>query len=310
MTHRVERTADPEAFLGLAGEHLAAQPILSTVVSTTLARTVADPSPVDHPRWWAAVVDEVSGEVVGVAMRTAPFRPYPLYLLAMPTAAAEAFGAWLLEHEPDVAHANGVRASVEAVLGVLAAPRGAGTRVLEHDRLWEATSVTPPTGVRGGPRPATLDDLDLVTAWCLDFMPAADRQAGRPPRDGEGEHLDRGYARGKIERGLMWLWEDGGEVVHLTGWNAPALGVARVGPVYTPVEHRGHGYAAALVAQVTERILAEGARACLFTDVDNPVSNGVYERIGYRPVAEMVRMEVAPAPEPTGMTTLTTPGRA
>lgn len=305
MAYRVERCTDPAAFLELAGGHLATEPVLSTVVSTTLERAVADPSPVDHPRWWAALVDERTDEVVGVAMRTAPFRPYPLYLLPMPTAAAEAFGAWLLAHEPDVAHANGVRASVEAVLGVLADDRGGSTRVLEHDRLWEATSVLPPTGVRGGARAATLDDLDLVTAWCLDFMPAADRQAGRPPREGEGEHLDREYARGKIERGLMWLWEDKGEVVHLTGWNPPALGVARVGPVYTPVEHRGHGYAAALVAQVTERILSDGARACLFTDVDNPVSNGVYERIGYRPVAEMVRMEVV-APEGA----LTTPGPA
>lgn len=301
MAYRVERTTDPAAFLALAEDHLAGEPVLSTVVSTTLERAVADPSPVDHPRWWAALVDERTDEVVGVAMRTAPFRPYPLYLLPMPTAAAEAFGAWLLAHEPDVAHANGVRASAEAVLGVLADDRGGSTRVLEHDRLWEATSVLPPTGVPGGARAATLDDLDLVTAWCLDFMPAADRQAGRPPREGEGEHLDRDYARGKIERGLMWLWEDKGEVVHLTGWNPPALGVARVGPVYTPVEHRGHGYAAALVAQVTERILSDGARACLFTDVDNPVSNGVYERIGYRPVAEMVRMEVAP--QPTGVTT-------
>lgn len=305
MAYRVERSTDPADFLELAGGHLATEPVLSTVVSTTLERAVADPSPVDHPRWWAALVDERTDEVVGVAMRTAPFRPYPLYLLPMPTAAAEAFGAWLLAHEPDVAHANGVRASVEAVLGVLADDRGGSTRVLEHDRLWEATSVLPPTGVRGGARAATLDDLDLVTAWCLDFMPAADRQAGRPPREGEGEHLDREYARGKIERGLMWLWEDKGEVVHLTGWNPPALGVARVGPVYTPVEHRGHGYAAALVAQVTERILSDGARACLFTDVDNPVSNGVYERIGYRPVAEMVRMEVV-APEGA----LTTPGPA
>lgn len=301
MAYRVERCTDPAAFLELAGAHLATEPVLSTVVSTTLERAVADPSPVDHPRWWAALVDERTGEVVGVAMRTAPFRPYPLYLLPMPIAAAEAFGAWLLEHEPDVAHANGVRASVEAVLGVLADDRGGSTRVLEHDRLWEATSVLPPTGVPGGARAATLDDLDLVTAWCLDFMPAADRQAGRPPREGEGEHLDRDYARAKIGQGLMWLWEDKGEVVHLTGWNPPALGVARVGPVYTPLEHRGHGYAAALVAQVTERILADGARACLFTDVDNPVSNGVYERIGYRPVAEMVRMEVAP--QPTGVTT-------
>lgn len=298
MGYRVERTTDPAAFLARAQAHLAVDPVLSTVMSTTLEHALAHPGPVEHPRWWAAVVDEDSDVVVGTAMRTAPFRPYPLYLLSMPEAAAEALGTWLLDTDEDVAHANGVRASVETVLGVLAEARGEGTRVIEHDRLWEATEVVAPTGVPGSARRATLDDLDLVTAWCLDFMPAADRQAGRPPREGEGEHLDREYARDRIERGLMWLWERDGEVVHLTGHNAPALGVARVGPVYTPMEHRGHGYAAALVAEVTDRILRDGARACLFTDVDNPVSNGVYARIGYRPSHEMVRMEVSPTPGP------------
>ena len=56
------------------------------------------------------------------------------------------------------------------------------SRLLEHDRLWEATEVVAPSGVPGRSRRATLDDLDLVTAWCLDFMPAADRQAGRQPQ--------------------------------------------------------------------------------------------------------------------------------
>jgi predicted GNAT family acetyltransferase len=102
----------------------------------------------------------------------------------------------------------------------------------------------------------------------------------------------------------VWLWEVDGEVVHLTGHSAPSFRVSRVGPVYTPAEHRGHGYAAALVAEVTDRILAVGDRACLFTDVDNPVSNGVYARIGYEPQTEMVRMELVEA----GV--LTTPGPA
>lgn len=305
MTLRVERTTDPVAFRELAGPHLAAEPLVSTVVSTMLDRAVADPRPVEHPRWWAAVLE--GDQVVGVAMRTAPFRPYPLYLLAMPDAAARALGRWLVDQGEDVAHANGVRSSVEVVLGVVAEARGCATRVLEHDRLWEAGAVEAPSGVRGDARLATPDDVDLVVTWCQDFMPAADRQAGRPPREGEGEHLDHDWAADRIASGLVWLWEVEGRVVHLTVHGAPALGVARVGPVYTPVEHRGHGYAAALVAEVTGRILAAGDRACLFTDVDNPVSHGVYERIGYRPVTEMVRMEVGPVPEPAG---LTTPGRA
>ena len=302
MTYRVEQTTGPDAFLALAGEHLAADPVLSTVVSTVLERAVGDPEVPEHPRWWAAVLD--GEQVVGVGMRTAPFRPYPLYLLPMPEEAARALGRHLVATGEDVAHANGARASVEVVLGVLAEARGGSARVLEHDRLWEATRVVAPTGVRGSSRRATEADLDLVTAWCQAFMPEADRQAGRPPREGEGEHLDREWAADRVGRGLVWLWEVDGEVVHLTGHSAPSFGVSRIGPVYTPAEHRGHGYAAALVAEVTDRILGAGARACLFTDVDNPVSNGVYARIGYEPQTEMVRMELVEAGA------LTTPGPA
>lgn len=43
MPYRVEHTTDPAAFLALAEAHLAAEPVLSTVVSTTLARAVSDP---------------------------------------------------------------------------------------------------------------------------------------------------------------------------------------------------------------------------------------------------------------------------
>lgn len=303
--HRVEQTGDPAAFLARAGAHLALDPVLGTVVTTTADRALREPDAPAHPRWWASVVDVATDEVVGVAMRTAPFEPYPLYLLPMPYAAARDLARWLVAHEPDARHANGAREAVETVLGALAGVHGGTPRVLEHDRLWEVEQVVPPTGVAGAPRQATTADLDLVTAWCRDFLPAADRQAGRPPRTGEGDHLDRDWAAGRIEQGTMWLWEvehEGRrEVVHLTGHSLPALGVARVGPVYTPEPHRGHGYAAALVAHVSQRLLDAGARACLFTDVDNPVSNGVYERIGYRPRAEMVRMELAG---------LTTPARA
>jgi predicted GNAT family acetyltransferase len=51
---------------------------------------------------------------------------------------------------------------------------------------------------------------------------------------------------------------------------------------------RGRGYASALVASLTERLLAGGRRFCfLFTDLSNPTSNKIYQRIGYEPVADV-----------------------
>jgi predicted GNAT family acetyltransferase len=66
--------------------------------------------------------------------------------------------------------------------------------------------------------------------------------------------------------------------------------VARIGPVFTPRERRGRGYASAAVAQVTRLVLDQGARACLFTDRANPTSNKIYAALGYRPVVDMVNV--------------------
>lgn len=78
----------------------------------------------------------------------------------------------------------------------------------------------------------------------------------------------------------------------MAGVNPPGFGVSRVGPVYTPPEHRGRGYAGAAVAEVSRRVLEAGLRVCLFTDQANPTSNRIYQRLGYRPVAHMVSLEV------------------
>jgi predicted GNAT family acetyltransferase len=66
-------------------------------------------------------------------------------------------------------------------------------------------------------------------------------------------------------------------------------GVSRVQAVYTPPERRRAGYAAACVAALSARVLAEEHRCILYTDLTNPTSNGVYRSIGYRSVAEWVR---------------------
>jgi predicted GNAT family acetyltransferase len=97
----------------------------------------------------------------------------------------------------------------------------------------------------------------------------------------------------RIETGSVWFWVDeAGQKVHLTAANPPSFGVARVGPVYTPPERRGQGWASSAVAEVSRRLLAEGARVCLFTDQANPTSNRIYTALGYRPVVDMVNLVI------------------
>jgi uncharacterized protein len=86
------------------------------------------------------------------------------------------------------------------------------------------------------------------------------------------------------------LWEDGGEPVSLVAWGSPTPTGIRIGPVYTPPEHRGRGYASALTAHVSSEQLAAGRSFCfLYTDLANPTSNKIYVAIGYRRVCDSVQ---------------------
>jgi predicted GNAT family acetyltransferase len=72
--------------------------------------------------------------------------------------------------------------------------------------------------------------------------------------------------------------------------------MARVGPVYTPPEARGRGYAAGATAAASQSALDAGTReVVLYTDLANPVSNALYERLGYRPVEDRVVLTFTPA---------------
>ena len=71
--------------------------------------------------------------------------------------------------------------------------------------------------------------------------------------------------------------------------------MVRVGPVYTPPGLRGRGYGGAATAAVSQAALGAGAReVVLYTDLANPTSNALYQRLGYRPVEDRVVLSFEP----------------
>ncbi|HET8930071.1 MAG TPA: GNAT family N-acetyltransferase [Acidimicrobiales bacterium] len=75
-----------------------------------------------------------------------------------------------------------------------------------------------------------------------------------------------------------------------------AAGVARIGPVYTPPDLRGHGYAAGATAAAAAGALAAGAaQVMLYTDPSNPTSNALYARLGFAPDHDAVQIRFDPA---------------
>jgi len=286
---------DPGNFLDAAGEHLAEQPVLSTVMSGVASRIrdqraagVSWPKAV--PCWFAAFVD--GGQVVATAMRTATFGEFPAYLLPMSDDAAVLLARTLLGRDEPVLGANGALPAVQVFCEEMGSATGKEATVGQHTRLFELGHLKEPTVVAGRLRPARLEEQALVTSWYDAFMVDADEQAGRAP--GASPHESPGpeeMAR-RIATGQVFVWEVDGVPVHVTAASEPAFGVSRVGPVYTPREHRGHGYASRAVYEVSQHLIESGLRACLFTDQANPTSNKIYEALGYERLVDMANLRV------------------
>lgn len=290
---RVDFFDHPRPFLDAAGDLLRAQPLQGSVLATASERTVRELAAghdswreVGAPfaRWWTVVRDR-AGTAVTAMMRTAPFAPYPVYTLALDRDQAALVARTLHERGERLGGVNGVLPGADLLARETARLSGGTAAQRSAMRLWEATEVAVPPAPAGRLRRATEQEAGLVLAWFDEFHGEADRQAGREPA--ESFHNTPELVLSRIRDGAEWVWEDpDGRVVHLTGRNLPAYGVARIGPVYTPREHRGRGIASHVVAELTRQGLAEGVRMCLFTDLDNPVSNRIYARMGYQPVGD------------------------
>jgi hypothetical protein len=293
---RLQFCSDPAEFLAAAGEHLASDPVVSTVVTTVAHRAVSQLAEgISQPErnWWLVVRDH-SGAVLGAGMRTATFFPYPPFLLPMPNEAAVALGQVLHERGEEVRGINGALPAVGLCAAELARLGGGRVEVAQHTRLHELGELARPAAVPGGLVVATEEDVELVEEWFAAFSGDADEQAGRPRGSSAHEVPDRAQMMRRLRAGRVWFWVDeAGERVHLTGANPPAFGVARVSPVYTPPGQRGRGWASNAVAEVSRRIRAEGVRVCLFTDQANPTSNKIYAALGYRPVVDMANLIIA-----------------
>ena len=277
---RVVLHATAREFLDRAGPWLLRSEAEHSLVLGVAGALAEAPAPPPSPAPLLATVEDEGG-VVGAALRTPPHK---LVLTRMPAGAL-----------PAVADAVDPFGPLPAVLGPpdlagafgreWAGRHGVTARPGMRQRVFALTTlVSPARPAEGTARPARPDDLGTVARWLGAFQDEA----------GTGRSDARAQAERLLRAGDVLLWDHGGPVAMAAAVARSPTG-ARVGAVYTPPGLRGRGYAAAVVAALTRRLLADGRRFCsLYTDLANPTSNAVYERLGYVPVADALDVEFEP----------------
>lgn len=152
-------------------------------------------------------------------------------------------------------------------------------------RIYKLERVSPVSSVTGGMRPADEKDASLLLDWYGCFHRDALRE--EPDQDQVRKQAERYLEADPLQRGLM-LWEDAGRPVSIAGYSGPTTNGIRISVVYTPPALRKRGYASACVAGLSQHLLDQDFRFCfLFTDLLNPISNHIYQQIGYTPVNDV-----------------------
>jgi len=305
-----QTTGDVTEFLAAAGPYLRRERTRNTIILTVTEAMRASPAasqsgspapsdPATRPLlgWWTGPSgqsgpshpadqphpSDPTAAVAGAFMHTPPF---PVVLTAVARPAAAELAAVTLAGRP----LAGVNAHPEVAEAFAAAWRQAqgsqaGVRVHLNQRLYRLDGLRwPDPAPAGAARVAQDSDLPLLADWFTAFAL-------------EVHDLGRGIdhaaaARERVSYGGITVWEARGEPVAIAGATRQVAGMVRVGPVYTPPERRGRGYGTAVTAAASQRLLDAGVEeVLLYTDLANPVSNSIYQHIGYRPVEDRVSLE-------------------
>jgi uncharacterized protein len=275
MAVLVRRWPGVQDFVAAAGEFLGAREAEHCLMIGLASTIASHPGLYREPRFWSV---EEDGRTVAAALRTPPHNLI-LSQLDEPR--------WLAALADDVLDdappgALGPPAATRALAERWSERTGRAAERVLQERIFRLDRVIPPRPAPGCLREAEERDRAQLAAWVAAFNAEAVPDG---PLNDPAEAADRFLRRaGRV----AYLWErDGGPVALAGAVGATPRGI-RIGPVYTPPELRGRGYASNLVAALSELQLASGRSFCfLFTDLANPTSNRIYQAIGYAPVADV-----------------------
>ncbi len=128
---------------------------------------------------------------------------------------------------------------------------------------------------------ADMAEIDLLADWLIAFQ--TDIHDAHTSTKEEAVL----YMKKKVAEKAICKWLVAGEMVSIAGIVRKTPHIAMVGLVYTSPNMRGKGYATSIVQALSEKMLQQGFVYCgLFTEMENAVSNYIYQKIGYVAGAE------------------------
>lgn len=224
--------------------------------------------------------------LVGVAILN---RDYPLLVSSVPSLAIETLVQFCVEKFPDLPGVIGIEEFSVPFSKLWSERTGAKSELSMHQGVYACEKLLRSRPLKGKMRYASFSDESLMLAWRVAFL----TDCGIANEE-TFEDSTLGNKR-NLELQKLIIWEDGGNPVSMASIAGRTPTGYRVSLVYTPPEHRKKGYAGACVEALTKELFKRGAERCfLYTDLKNPTSNSIYQKIGYEMIGKSQTIRFLP----------------
>lgn len=166
------------------------------------------------------------------------------------------------------------------------AKKGLTYKTAMDQRIYELDKVNPEIKTFGSLRLVEERDMSFFPYWleAFDASSIYGNTQMKIPQDASA-YLYR------ISQKKYYILEVDGLPVSMAGYTRKLPNAIGIAFVYTPPYYRGRGYATSCVAQLSQMALDNGYSRCvLYTDLANPTSNSIYQKIGYKPVCDSLML--------------------
>jgi predicted GNAT family acetyltransferase len=236
----------------------------------------------DSPLFYS-ILDQ--GRAIGCALRSNADKP--LIVSEMPSQAISLLVAELTSTNEDIQAVVGEEATAGLFKDKWAALNDLDYKIDIHLGVFECFRVIFPKEISTKMILATDDHVDILRKYlrgfCEDCFPE------RIHTDAKIEELMINHLKNKS---AFLLQTAEGEIVSMAASTRSTKTGTTISYVYTPKELRGHGYASMVVAMISQQILDSGKKMVnLFTDLLNPTSNSIYQKIGFIKIGQNIHYE-------------------
>ncbi|QVK18882.1 GNAT family N-acetyltransferase [Mycoplasmatota bacterium] len=236
----------------------------------------------DTRNFFLATVKNENDDIKTIVMQTPPF---PLLIFEVGNKACneglECLIDYLLQQKIDIPGIVTEKQLSKRFLDRYIKKTNISTKVNMNMRIYRLDKVQYRENDKGYLRKATMDDLYYIPYWNDAFAHECDIEIRT------SDFLLRvDKFKKQIEFGYLYVYEDNIPVSMIAAGRKTLNGII-LNNVYTPPHYRKKGYATNMVSDVCTQLLDDGYQFCgLFTDLKNPISNSIYQKVGFYPVCD------------------------